>query len=454
MPPRPQARERLLVVDDEPEVVSFLQEMLTDEGYVVEGVTSPEEALARVTASDYALVITDVEMPKLRGIDLMTAIHEKRPGQLVLLITAFGSIDLAVRALRAGACDFVTKPFRIEVLQVAIERALRERQMRHEIVRLRAALGGGEEKPGELVARSPSMVRVVDLARRAAGTKATVLLTGESGCGKGAVARFIHDHSDRAAGPFVQLNCAALPATLAESELFGVRRGAFTDAREDRAGFFAQADGGTLLLDEIAEMPLDLQPKLLQVLETDRVRPVGAVADVPVDVRLLAATNRAPETALKDQKLRADLFYRLNVVRIEIPPLRERPEDVAPLIDVLLERACRKVGRPVLGLTADALRSLLRHDWPGNVRELANVIERAVVLSEHDALTADDIVISKGESPDDSLESAARRGKSLDDVANAYIAKVIEVCDGNKTEAARILGIDRRTLYRKMELEP
>ncbi len=448
-------RERLLVVDDEPEVVDWLVEMLVDDGYEVDGVTSPQAALERVAARDYALVITDVEMPGLRGIELMSAIHERRRGQLVLLITAFGSIDLAVRALRAGACDFVTKPFRFEVLQAAIARALRERQMRREIVRLRAALPGGEEGAGELVARSPAMAKAVELARRVALTRATVLLTGESGVGKGAIARFIHEHSGRASGPFVQLNCAALPTSLAESELFGVRRGAYTDAREDRPGFFARADGGTLLLDEVGEMPLDVQPKLLQALETDRVRPVGASSELPVNVRLLAATNRPLEAALKAQTFRLDLFYRLNVVRIEIPPLRERPEDLAALVDVLLERACKKVGRPILGLSADALRMLLRHDWPGNVRELANVLERAVVLGEHDVLVPDDVVLRTGDFAErDSLEQAARRGMALDDLATAYIAKMVEVNQGNKTEAARILGIDRRTLYRKLGGEP
>ena len=256
----------------------------------------------------------------------------------------------------AGACDFIAKPFQIEVLFLAIERAFRERQMRREIVRLRSLLSGSE--PAGLVAKSHAMQRVVDLARRAALTDSTVLLTGESGVGKGAVARFIHDHSPRHKNSFVQINCAALPAQLVESELFGVRKGAYTDAREDRPGLFVQTTGGTLFLDEIAEMPLEAQPKLLQVLETGKVRPIGGQNEIGVDVRVIAATNRPLEEALRDRDFRPDLYHRLNVIRVEVPPLRERPEDIEALVDVLLQRASTKLGRPVIGVTTEAMRWL------------------------------------------------------------------------------------------------
>jgi DNA-binding NtrC family response regulator len=248
-------------------------------------VTSPQEVLERLAERSFDLVIADVEMPGMRGIELMAAIHAKKPGHLVLLITAFGSIDLAVRAVRAGACDFITKPFQIEALCLAIERAFRERQMRYEIVRLRSMLTRPE--PTGVVARSPAMQRVMELGPRAALTDSTVLLTGASGVGKGSVAHFVHAHSHRHKGPFTQVNCAALPAPLVESELFGVRKGAYTDAREDRPGLFMQAKGGSLFLDEIAEMPLKSQPKLLQALETGRVRPVGGYTEVEVDMRLI-----------------------------------------------------------------------------------------------------------------------------------------------------------------------
>jgi transcriptional regulator with PAS, ATPase and Fis domain len=248
------------------------------------------------------------------------------------------------------------------------------------------------------------------------------------------------------------VNCAALPATLAEAELFGVRRGAFTDAREDRPGLFAQARGGTLLLDEIAEMPPETQAKLLQVLETNSARPVGSTEETALDVRILAATNRPLEEAVASRSFREDLYYRLDVLRIEIPPLRERPEDVAALIDVLLERACARVGRSTMGIAEDAMRWLLGHTWPGNVRELANLLERAIVLAEHDVVVLDDLLVRERPDADDGfLERAARRGLKLSAVERAYLHAVLRVVGGNKSEAARTLGIDRRTLHRRLD---
>ena len=447
------ANKRILVVDDDPGVVDYLVEMLSEEGYVTEGVTSPPEALHRLGADEFDLIITDVVMPEMRGTDLMAAIHARKPNQLVLLITAFGSIDLAVQAVRAGACDFIAKPFQIEVLFLAIERAFRERQMRREIVRLRSLLSGSE--PAGLVAKSHAMQRVVDLARRAALTDSTVLLTGESGVGKGAVARFIHDHSPRHKNSFVQINCAALPAQLVESELFGVRKGAYTDAREDRPGLFVQTTGGTLFLDEIAEMPLEAQPKLLQVLETGKVRPIGGHNEIGVDVRVIAATNRPLEEALRDRHFRSDLYHRLNVIRVEVPPLRERPEDIEALVDVLLQRASTKLGRPVIGVTTEAMRWLLSYEWPGNVRELANTIERAVALTDHDTILLEDLLLTspplgKEDLLSNALSHAAARKLPLADVERAYIHQVLEAAQGNKAYAARILGIDRKTLYHKL----
>ncbi len=441
---------RILVVDDDASVVDYLTEMLRADGHRTHGATSALAAFDRISNEEFDLVIADIEMPELRGLDLMARIHERKPGQLVLLVTAFGSIDLAVKAVRAGACEFVTKPFRWEVLQVAVERALRERRMRRELVRLRSALRG--EQDGDLVARSPAMRRVVDIAMRAAKTDCTVLLTGPSGVGKGALARYIHEQSARASAPFVQVNCAALPVPLAEAELFGVRRGAFTDAREDRPGLFAQAQGGTVLLDEIAEMSLEVQAKLLHVIEMRSARPVGASDEAPLDVRILAATNRPLEESVAAQRFREDLYYRLDVVRIDIAPLRERPEDLSPLIDVLLERASNRLGRTTLGIAEDAMRWLLGHAWPGNVRELANLLERAIVLAEHDTIVLDDLVIRERPEQDEGfLERAVRRGLKLADIERAYFHAALRVTGGNKSEAARILGIDRRTLHRRID---
>jgi len=442
-------KARLLVLDDDPEVVSYLGEDLGREGYAVTTATSPAEALARVDAAPFDLVISDVEMPEMRGIELLAAIQARRTGPLVVLMTAFGSIDLAVAAVRAGAADFVAKPFRIEVLCLVIERALRERQMRREIIRLRERLD--DEPDGAIVAKSDVMRQALDLARRAAETDATVLLTGETGTGKGLLARFIHDSGPRRDAPFLQLNAAALPHALVESELFGVKRGAFTDAREDRMGLFMAATGGSLFLDEIGELPPETQAKLLQVLESGIVRPLGGTEELRVDVRVIAATNRPLESLMRDGRFRADLFYRLNVIRIEVPPLRERRDDLLTLVDQLLARASARLRRPIVGISSAALKRLLRQEWPGNVRELANALERAVALADHDTILPEDVMPRGGTSDgQDELVSAAAAGLTLADVARSYARQVLERHHGNKAAAARALDIDRRTLYRML----
>ena len=439
---------KILVIDDDPAVVEFLVEELGVH-YTAAGETAPRAGLERAVAEDFDIVITDVEMPGLRGTDLLAELLERKPGQLVLLITAFGSIELAVEAVRAGACDFVTKPFQMSALLLSVERALRERTMRREIVRLRRELG---DERGNLVAASPAMLKVLDVARRASRSAASVLITGESGSGKGALARWIHDHGARGGGPFVHVNCAALPSGLVEAELFGVRRGAFTDARESRDGLFVEAAGGTIFLDEIAEMPLEVQTKLLGVLESSRVRPVGG-GEAVIDARVIAATNRAIDDAVAASQFRLDLFFRLNVIRIEMPPLRERAGDIPALVDALLARASRGGAGPI-GITDDAMRWLVRHDWPGNVRELANVVERAVALTDHDTIVLEDVRDLEAHVPADPtgelLASAALRHLPLAEVERAYIRRVLDANDGNVSRAARILGIDRRTLYRKL----
>lgn len=443
-------QHRILVVDDDPEMVDYLVEMLEGEGFVVFGAHSGRAALAFLETAAIDLVITDLEMPEMRGLELLEAIKTSRAGALVIIMTAFGSIELAVQAVRAGACDFVAKPFHIEMLVLAVDRALRERRIHREIVRLRSAVPNAAT--GQLVSRSQRMQHVVELARRTAGTDTTVLLVGESGVGKGAVARFIHDESARAGGPFVAVNCAALPAALVESELFGARKGAFTDAGADRTGLFAEASGGTLLLDEVAEMPLEGQPKLLQVLESGCVRPLGSSRDVAVDVRLIAATNCPLEDALRNRRFRPDLYYRLNVIRIEIPPLRDRPEDIEGFVDLFLQRFSSRFGRRIAGVSGEAMRWLLAADWPGNVRELSNVIERAVALAEHDVIVLDDVLSATPiRSSGKFLAEAAARGVPLAVVEEEYIRSVLTAMDGNKARAARVLGINRRTLYRKLE---
>jgi DNA-binding NtrC family response regulator len=441
----------ILVVDDHPQVVDWLRDELGREGYTTTGCSDARAAVELAVREDFDLVVADVEMPGLRGIDLMSEIQARKPGTLVLLITAFGTVDLAVRAVKAGACDFVTKPFTIEVLLLAIERALRDRRMRKEIVRLRRLTV--DDAPDGIVARSPAMRRVLERAERAARVTSSVLLTGETGVGKSTVARMLHARSPRRAGPFVQVNCAGIPATLVEGELFGVRRGAFTGADRDRDGLFARAHGGTLLLDEVGELPLESQPKLLDVLETGRIRPLGGAPDRTVDVRLVAATNRDLQGAVRERTFRADLLFRLDVVRIEVPPLRERKEDLEGLVDQFVERMSARVGRAVLGVADDAMAWLRGHSWPGNVRELQNLVEQAVAIGEHDVITLDDVrrEASGVAAPDDDpLETAIASHTPLEAIELAYIRRTLEACGGNVSEAARRLGIDRRTLYRRL----
>jgi len=444
-------KRKLLLVDDDRAVLEFLSEVLGDEGYSVRCVSSGEAALDALNLERFELVISDVEMPEMRGEELLSAIHQRWPSQLVLLITAFGSIERAVRAVKNGACDFVTKPFTVEVLVHAIERAVCERQMHREIVRLR------EEtvRPPltDIVAVSQKMRAAVDLALRAAKVPSSVLITGESGSGKGALARLIHRSGDRP-GPFLQVNCGAIPANLVESELFGVRRGAFTDAVQDRKGVFVEAHRGTLFLDEVTEMPIESQPKLLQVLESNRVRPVGASQEVSVDVRIIAATNRVVETEVGDRRFRDDLYYRLNVIRIDVPPLRDRPEDIDSLVDQFIVEANKRMGKDVMGVSAEAARWLRQQAWPGNVRELSNTIERAVALTDHDSLVLEDLCTSVNLAPDENLlGGATSQHLPLEELEQIYIKRVLESVGGNKAKAARILRIDRRTLYRKLETQ-
>lgn len=438
------------MVDDDAAVVDYLCESLRERGYRALGITSATKALSCVEQEHFDLVISDIEMPELRGVDLLARILEVKPNQMVLLITAYGSVEMAVAAVQAGACDFLTKPFKIEALLHAIERAFSERTLMREVVRLRAALAPTDSL-GPVVARSPAMRRVLDLAQRAAGSSSSVLISGETGSGKSILARFIHSQSQRREEPFVQLNCAAVPATLAESELFGVRRGAFTGASEEREGLFVAAGGGSLFLDEIGELSLELQAKLLHVLESGTVRPLGGIKEVRTKARFIAATNSSPEELLREGSFRPDLYYRINVVRIEVPPLRQRKDDILPLVDVLLAQARTKSERPISGISAQAIRRLLKYPWPGNVRELANVIERAVAMADHNIILPEDLDfpdLTRSSLP--GIDRAVQDGLSLEEMERVYIQRVVTAQGGNKAAAARILGITRKTLYRKL----
>jgi two-component system response regulator PilR (NtrC family)/two-component system response regulator HydG len=429
----------------------LLREELEHEGFSVEVAAGGRAAIERVKAGGVDLVVSDVKMPDLDGLDLLREIQAVEPSPYVVTITAFGSIDTAIRAVKLGAYDYITKPFQIDQLLLTIEKALAERELRSEVARLRAEVQRAQGLDG-VVGRSQAMQEIFALLRRLETSNAGVLITGESGTGKEVIARAIHHHSPRRAAPFVAVNCAAIPDTLLESELFGHKRGAFTDARSDRAGLFVEANGGTIFLDEIAEMPIGLQPKLLRVLQEREVRPLGASRPERVDVRVIAATNLDIEARLKQGRFREDLYYRLNVIHVHLPPLRERTEDVLPLAEHFLARSASRAGKAVEGFREAVKKLLLGWRWPGNVRELENVVERAVALAEGRMIEPADLPPAMRERKNqDRLAAALAQGLTLEELEREYIERVLEAEGGNKTRAAQRLGLDRKTLYRKLD---
>ncbi|HTF36446.1 MAG TPA: sigma-54 dependent transcriptional regulator [Myxococcota bacterium] len=444
---------RVLVVDDDHAMGKMVVDRLQRRGYEAVGRNAGEEALALLLAEEFDVVVTDVRMPGMTGLDLCTRILSHRPDLPVVVITAFGSLDTAIAAIRAGAHDFVHKPFEIEELILRIEGAARHRALHAELVRLRQAVADSEGW-GQLLGDSPPIWRLRALLAKVAASDASVLVTGETGTGKEVAARAIHAHSARRDGPFVVLDCSALPATLLESELFGHVRGAFTDARAERKGLFVQAAGGTLFLDEVGELPLDLQPKLLRALQERSVRPVGSDSEVAADVRVIAATNRDLEAAVDEGRFRRDLFYRLEVLQVAMPPLRSRGRDVLLLAQHFVQRFAERSGKRVLGFSAPVAERLLAYTWPGNVRELMNCIERSVALTSYEQLVVDDLpervrifreehVLVTGSNPEELVP--------LEEVERRYVLRVLDASGGNKTIAARVLGLDRKTLHRKLE---
>ena len=449
------SRTQLLVVDDDAAMRDFLSESLMDEGYRVDVAAGGRAGIERVRAGGVDLVVTDVKMPDMDGLDMLAEIRAPATGDVnpphVVVITAFGSIETAKRALKLGAHDYITKPFEIDDLLVAVEKALDERTLRREVARLRKEVAR-PYRFENIIGKSAPMQDVFALIRRLSGSSANVLITGESGTGKELVARALHFNSPRAKKQFVAVNCAAIPDTLLESELFGYKRGAFTDARTDRQGMFVEADGGTIFLDEIGDLTPQLQAKLLRVLQERELRPLGAARPEKVDVRVLSATNRDLAQRMREGAFREDLFYRLNVIEVMLPPLRDRAEDVLPLSEHFLIEAAARSGKRISAFTQAALKILLAYPWPGNVRELENVIERAVALAEGDQIGPDDLPSQVRERRSaDVLAGALARGLTLAELEREYISRVLQAEGGNKTRAAQRLGLDRKTLYRKLE---
>jgi two-component system, NtrC family, response regulator AtoC len=445
---------RLLVVDDDRAMREMLTSLFKERGLAVEEAPSAGAALARAAEQDFDVVLSDVRMPGLSGVELVGQLRKLRPGTPVVLMTAFGSIDSAVEAMRTGAFDYLTKPFEPDAVILAVERALAHRALALENEQLRRAVDRSSSL-GELIGKSPAMREIFALIRRIAQTRSSVLITGESGTGKEVVARAIHFHGDRSEKPFVPINCTAIPEGLLESELFGHVRGAFTGAHASKRGLFEKADGGTLFLDEIGDMGLGLQGKLLRVLQDREIRPVGGTQSVHVDVRIIAATNRDLEAEIAAGRFREDLFYRLNVIPIHIPPLRERPEDIPALAEAFLRRHTE--GRRCF-LSPEAIARLQSHPWRGNARELENVLERAIALCDNETLGPDDIPLPGAAAPaapsgGDFLAAAAARAMTLHELGERYTEQVLRATNGNKVQAARILGIDRKTLYRRAERE-
>ena len=443
---------RILIVDDDDTTCELLEAMLAGDGYEAVSVGSAAEALERVEAEVFDVVLTDLNLGGMDGVELCGRLATLRPDLPVVVVTGYASVDAAVGALRAGAYDFLTKPIDTKLLGPVVVRATERGHLSREVQRLRRALAESE-RFGALIGKSPAMLRVFDLVVRVAEAEASVLITGESGTGKELVARSIHERSPRSDGPFVALNCAAVPASLVESELFGHAKGAFTGAREDRVGLFVRADGGTLFLDEVGELPPEIQPKLLRALQERRVLPVGGNEEQPFDARVITATNRNLEEEVEEGRFREDLLYRLDVVRLELPPLRARGRDILLLAQAFVERFSARADRDPTALGPEVAEKLLAYDWPGNVRELENCIERAVALAK-DAIVVADLPAKVREHVSDrvvvDVEDPAEM-PTLDELERRYIARVLRALGGNKTQAAKVLGLDRRTLYRRLE---
>ena len=443
---------RILVVDDDQRMRELLRDVLVRRGWEVREAAGADAALENIRAEELDVLLSDLRMRGTSGIELCERAVAVQPGLPVVVMTAFGSLDTAVSAIRAGAYDFITKPFEMDVVLLALERALGHRRLSREVTRLRDAVEQGD-RLDDIVGESLAMRAVTDMLERVSDSEATVLVTGESGTGKELVARALHRRGKRRAGPFVAINCAAVPETLLEAELFGHAKGAFTDARGSRTGLFMQANGGTLFLDEIAEMAPGMQAKLLRALQERTVRPVGGSEEIAFDARLVAATNQDVEALVSQGTFRQDLYYRLAVVEVHLPPLRARGNDVLLLAQHLLGKYASAAGRPVGGISPDAARRLLAYDWPGNVRELANCIERCVALARFDQITVDDLparITAPKRAPSavvDELDELL----PLEEIERRYVLRVLAEVGGKRGLAAQVLGVDRKTLYRKLE---
>ncbi|MHB8764313.1 MAG: sigma-54-dependent transcriptional regulator [Deferrisomatales bacterium] len=447
--------ETILIVDDEEFLRTQLERILGEEGYQVRAVETGGAALGLVAREGVDLVLLDLNLPDRHGVEVLRELKARDPELLVIVVTGYGSVESAVESLKLGAYDFIKKPFKADAIKLIVRLALETQRLRRRV----RALEERELGPGQtLVAESPAMAAIVaqvrDLARHP-GT--TVLLTGESGTGKEVIARLLHHLSDRAEGPFLAVNCASIPASILESELFGHEPGAFTDARRAKEGLFEAAHGGTVLLDEVGDMDPGLQAKVLRFLETRQIRRLGGVREIEVDVRVVAATNRDLREAMEARRFREDLFYRLNVFPIRIPPLRERGDDVLPLAQYFLGHFARKFHKPLAGISPEARAKLLAYPWPGNVREVRNLMERVAITCRGPVLGADDlpVEVQPGRRPPPGPWVLPPEGCDLEaleaEMARALVGQALERAGGNVSEAARLLGMARGTLRHRID---
>ncbi len=442
---------RILVVDDDPEMCRLLSEFLQGEGFHVSSTGDSLEASNLIKREEFDLLITDLKMKGLKGLDLLEEVQRVAPLTPVIIITAFGTIESAIKAIKMGAYDYITKPFQMDELLLTLRKALETRYLKKEVIRLRKEVESRYQFH-QIIGKSSPMQKIYDLIERISDTSINVLITGESGTGKELVAKAIHYNGVRKEGPFIAVNCAAIPETLLESELFGYKKGAFTDAKSDKKGLLFEAHEGTLFLDEVTEMSLPLQAKLLRVIETREVRPLGDTRSYPIDVRVISTSNRDIESLIQQGRFREDLYYRLKVIDIEMPPLRERKEDIPLLIQTFIERFNTELKKDISGVSEEAMKILLTYSWPGNVRELENVIQRAVTLSHSGKILPEDLPKGLLQKTEERLfEKAMEEKYTLDQLEKEYIRRVLLETGGNKSKAAEILGLDRKTLYRKLQ---
>jgi two-component system response regulator PilR (NtrC family) len=451
------AQQKILVVDDEKSMCEFLEIMLKKDGYEVTSTTSGEEALELLDKNLYSMVLTDVKMPGVNGFEVLRKSKEVSPDTVVIMITAYGSPEGAVTAIKEGAYDYITKPFRVEEVKLTIKKSLERSNLIRENIRLRQAV---EEryKFWNLIGKSPKMQRVYDLVEKVSQTKANVLITGESGTGKELVAKAIHYNSDRKDQSFVTLNCGAIPENLLESELFGHMKGSFTGAIANKRGLLEMAAGGTLFMDEIGELPLPLQVKLLRVIQEREFKRVGGTEDIKVDVRIISASNQDLQQKVAQGGFREDLFYRLNVIQIKLPPLRERKEDIILLVNHFVRKYSAETGKEIQGISPEALELLLGYDFAGNVRELENIIERSITLETSPMITERHIrsylnerMISKSMPPTLEIpEEGIDLNKVVEDLEKAFILKALEHTEGIKKKAAELLGMNFRAMRYKL----